>query len=572
MEFNSKLWWNKKNIASINDFTVRVNEYIPGFNKEMSSICISSLLDAYMTLDTFLINSDENDTDISEYENSLNDHIDYIKNNINNPEFKELFKQAILLNFKDENLDIDIFIKLSELLLKCDIEINNTFNDKILNELYNLHLNRLTNLLISEKSEILIKAIMSDKFEAIVNETVKTIPIIKLDIFIIQLIKLCKEYFNEHNDIIINNIIIDNIIKTNQLYKLNIDLEQLDDFQALKYFSFPVDDRINLFEKFINNIIKKNGKKILGKKTYWGKIPLDIETRLRSILKISENDRILIASDYTALSSWQEFFLITIKGIYIIKNKNVYLNWEKIINEYELNFYFADDHCLYIQNIGYKQNKKELNSIESPYIENQVLANIFYGACLYLTGQKMKVATDSFKPIDGAIFDIPKLKNYEDTPENNENTVLPENKTEELPDEKIIEEVKKPESKEDRYKYLRTDDRINIAKKYKDRKGFFRHILPSSWLLTLFFYLLISLVIMLLAESYIPKTNDIINTIVPIFTVLIIPLTLLIFGINKRIKYIKEKKKWKECTDSGKKDINDVYKEYKELENEFNVQ
>jgi hypothetical protein len=49
----------------------------------------------------------------------------------------------------------------------------------------------------------------------------------------------------------------------------------------------------------------------------------------------------------------------------------------------------------------------------------------------------------------------------------------------------------------------------------------------------------------------------------------IIPIVSLVFGIKKRVKYIKEKKKWKECTDSGKREINDVFKEFQEMESEY---
>ena len=123
---------------------------------------------------------------------------------------------------------------------------------------------------------------------------------------------------------------------------------------------------------------------------------------------------------------------------------------------------------------------------------------------------------------------------------------------------------------EERYYYLREDDRIYTAKKFKERKGFFRRVLPASWFLTLIFYGVIAFIVffisMLLADQF---GNDIAKVIIGIVSLVIFPITLLVFGIKNRIKYLKEKKKWKECTDSGKRPLEFVFKEFQEMKNEY---
>jgi hypothetical protein len=66
-----------------------------------------------------------------------------------------------------------------------------------------------------------------------------------------------------------------------------------------------------------------------------------------------------------------------------------------------------------------------------------------------------------------------------------------------------------------------------------------------------------------------PSEDDSLYAITGFLTMAVIPITLLVIGIKKRVKYIKEKKRWKECTDSGKREIDDVFKEFQEMENEY---
>ena len=122
---------------------------------------------------------------------------------------------------------------------------------------------------------------------------------------------------------------------------------------------------------------------------------------------------------------------------------------------------------------------------------------------------------------------------------------------------------------EERYYYLREDDRIYTAMKFKERKGFFRRILPASWFLTFIFYGVVAFIVLVPAAIVIPNDYSVAAGIVFFF---IVPITLWVIGFKKRIKYIKEKKKWKECTNSGERPLELVFKEFQEMENEYRKQ
>jgi hypothetical protein len=126
------------------------------------------------------------------------------------------------------------------------------------------------------------------------------------------------------------------------------------------------------------------------------------------------------------------------------------------------------------------------------------------------------------------------------------------------------------EETEDRYNYLREDDRIYRALKFKDKKGFFKHILPSSWIVTVGFYGLLDLLILVITVLFFEQTNSqLLIIILSNLTLIVIPIISLIIGIRNRIKYMKEKKIWKECTNNGKRKTKEVYKEYQDMENEY---
>jgi hypothetical protein len=155
---------------------------------------------------------------------------------------------------------------------------------------------------------------------------------------------------------------------------------------------------------------------------------------------------------------------------------------------------------------------------------------------------------------------------------------VPQKQTEinEEPQAESTQAIKQPETNiltegksEERFYYLREDDRIYTALKFTERKGFFRKTLPSSWILTIGFYALIAFIVLITAIMVTPSDNDTALVIVSMITMLIIPVVSLVIGITKRVKYINEKKKWKECTDSGKRVFSLVLKEFHEMEVEY---
>jgi hypothetical protein len=121
---------------------------------------------------------------------------------------------------------------------------------------------------------------------------------------------------------------------------------------------------------------------------------------------------------------------------------------------------------------------------------------------------------------------------------------------------------------EKQYKHLMEDNRIYRALKFKARKGFFNRLIPSSWIATILYYGGIAALILLAAAIVTPSKQPI-TAIVAVLSVIISPICLLIIGIVNRVRYIKEKANWKECTDGGDKDINDVYEDYKQAENTY---
>jgi hypothetical protein len=137
--------------------------------------------------------------------------------------------------------------------------------------------------------------------------------------------------------------------------------------------------------------------------------------------------------------------------------------------------------------------------------------------------------------------------------------------------DKVDIPAEKPmEKPEDRYNFLREDDRIYRGLKFKAKKGFFKHILPSSWIVTIVFYGLLALLILIVVGAFVSQTNSqLLIIIVSNLTLIVIPISLLIIGIKNRVKYMKEKKIWKECTDNGKQKIEDVYVEFEKLEKDF---
>jgi hypothetical protein len=183
--------------------------------------------------------------------------------------------------------------------------------------------------------------------------------------------------------------------------------------------------------------------------------------------------------------------------------------------------------------------------------------------------QLIKVLHNKF--VSDAEFDIPKLDNYSVSTVNTGIEEQAQQQNSIVIQEPLQEKVSQTEDNpEERYNYLSEDDRIYRALKFKEKKGFFKHILPSSWIVTVFFYGLLSLLILVITSLFTAQTNSqLLIIILSNLTIIVIPVILLIIGIKNRVKYMKEKKTWKECTDNGKKEIKEVYKEYQDIEKEY---
>jgi hypothetical protein len=124
-------------------------------------------------------------------------------------------------------------------------------------------------------------------------------------------------------------------------------------------------------------------------------------------------------------------------------------------------------------------------------------------------------------------------------------------------------------NQEDRFNFLRENDRIYKALNFKKKKGFFKRILPSSWILTIGFYGLVAFIFMMIATLVIPEENEIATMIASLIFIFVNPILLLVIGIKNRVKYIKDKKPWKECTNNGKQKIENVYAEFEKLRKDF---
>jgi hypothetical protein len=554
-------------IANITNFTIKMNEYFPSFYNEMKKLILQIILDGYI-----MLNMDKEKS--NEFTIIFNNTYNYLKSNIENNEFYNYLIKTLKHRFNDKNITLKEYSILYNLLVKANIdnlirkdtELLNTMNNRI-----EIFLRRY----INKNIENILNAIKTGDFDYI-EKKLKKFPSINTITFIKIIIEILSISFIENPDKTIDIVILNNLEKLSQILSNNIDLNKDERFQYLNYISTPIENRETLFWKFISNIISKNGQKIFGKNVQWYNIKQKDEDKIRKQLKIDNDDKILFSFDDSIFHSWDECFVFTTRGIFIKESCiEEYYSWGKLANECQLGV-LCNNVTVSIKNIGYEENEKFISLIYQNWVNlgSIVLTNIIIGACLCFSGKIMKV-TFNFRPIDGAIFDLEELSKIENIFKKNQSEISTEimnneiSKEKEIPKE--IEIIEKIDKSEERFHYLREDDRIYIAKKFKERKGFFKHILPSSWIMTLFFYLFISFFIYcsttLILQS-IAINESIINISIGI-TVFVIPIILLNIGIKKRNKYRGEKMKWKECTDSGKRDINIVFKEFQEMENEY---
>jgi hypothetical protein len=548
-------------ISVISGFAKEMNDYVPSFSREMDSIVLESMINVYVN------------QRIEDSEFNGEEIVEQLKDKSGDETFENDFLMALAWFFLNDGNDLREIDALKELLTKINKDIKQLHDDNLL-QAYEIRMSSLAAKYFSQKADIFMQALSSGEMGKIVDEIQKT-PAIEPSTILIMFIKMCYLAIAADENKTFEPKLIDNIEKLKEALNIQIDLNDLETFRMVKRRALPLEQKVKQFWSFLIGIIRENGAEIMGKHAYWGKIPPETVSNMRNYLAIPATEYFLVAFDDTVFNSGKSGLVITAGGIYANLNGQKHLTWGEItapgnkLTTYDDSFYIE---------FKEKVHGSIIFGIEfgglAANIDFSVLSNILAGACLIFSGCKLEIM--NFVPIKGAEFDIHKLEEME---ADNTGSSLTQNEPEPPKANETKEPITadqnepmptaKPVKSEERFNYLREDDRIYIARKFKERKGFFRHILPASWILTIGFYGLVALLIMMAAYIAIPQNSETSRLIVALITVLVIPIALWVFGIKKRVKYIKEKKKWKECTDSGKRDIKDVYKEFQEMENEY---
>jgi hypothetical protein len=299
-------------------------------------------------------------------------------------------------------------------------------------------------------------------------------------------------------------------------------------------------DRTKVFRDFIQAFIEVNGEQTFGKRVHWKNIPEKIAINASNRLKIPDGESMMMILDASLFGSGKEGMAITDWGIRYNDGVDSWvLNWDDLHEKYSLVTNKMDgalgikgDALLLKAKSGDDFTVDKTINLSMVSISYDILAKILKKACCIFKGSIKK--------------------------ETNSNVIA-----EEVQGQNINEPKNGIAEKSDNiFDYLRENDRIYVAKKFSERKGFFKRILPSSWILTIVFYLLSAFIIIIIASFTIPSGNE--DLIIGLLT-FIIPVISLVIGIKKKIKYMGEKKKWKECTESGKKDFNQVFKQFQEM-------
>jgi hypothetical protein len=548
---------NREMVAAFSDFAKEMDEYVPSFSEEFDYFILKTLINLYVT----------QKKDNVEYTGE--EIIEYLKEKSGDETFEDDFSTALAEFFLDKENDLREIETLKELLSKINRDIKQIPDDNF-SQAYEIRMSSLAAKYFSQKVEIFLQALSSGEMGKIVEE-IQKYPVIEPSAILTMFIKMCYLAIAADENKTFEPKLIDNIEKLKEALNIQMDLNDLETFRMVKRRALPVEQKVKQFWSFLDGIIRENDENSLGGRVCWGTIPPNIIKKLFKGLDRDpeEEDKPIMVIDNTLLHTWKSGYFITTKGI---RGYLWGVNWGNLAANGRIEITVSDH--INIDHNGKGEKTVNLEQMFFPGINISVLANIIYGACLIFSGNKCE--TSHFTPVEGAEFDISKLEEKEtsrtgDSDIQNEPETPKANETKEsiaaIQSESMP--AAKPVKSEERFNYLLEDDRIYIARKFKERKGFFRHILPASWILTIGFYGLVALIIMMAAYIAIPQNSETSRLIVALITVLVIPIALWVFGIKKRVKYIKEKKKWKECTDSGKRDIKDVYKEFQEMENEY---
>jgi hypothetical protein len=491
------------------DFFKKINECINNFySDEFATELVLILINLY----------------IQEEQNVKECIFSILKEKITDDDFEVLFDNAIEDKIADKNVSSDYIKQLLILIKRLDYDIAKYERDDEFKKEYDTKKMIIALEYVKQNESQIISELEKSQFDTILKDATND-PALDNDKILASIIYVINEKIQNSKNISYTPNLLINIEKLKAELKLGRDLNTLPNFVSLKSRLTPVENKMQLFNCFIQGIIDAHSPNILGKRVYWGKIPHEKETMLRENIGGKENEKLFFAIDDTISQSGKIGVVFTTNGLYgrVKDRPRFFLPWNDLVDKHKISLY---DSSFFIDSIG--EERKFIVEIKFSGISSHLMANLIAGAGNVFTNKIIKI--NDFSPIDGAEFDILKLEKKSSDDQKAE-----------------------PKQKEDNYNFLKENDRIFKAVKFKERKGFFKHILPSSWFVTILFYGFLYIIGLIFNEI--------------IASILFLPL--LVFGIIKRIKYIKEKKCWKDCTNKGEKDIKDVFKEFQEMQNNY---
>jgi len=557
--FNSPLF----NIEMVNSFDkifIQLSQYIDGLYDSL----VYSMIDMMISI--------HKDSSFEKKQDSVNAIEGVLKEKLNDDVFGETFETFIKDQINDEEIETGTIKHLLLLADKLNIDISEYEDDEEISKRYEKILSEIAYKYSEENIPEIIKEFENGKIDTVIRDVAND-PTLEPDNVLTSVIYIINEKAKKSKDIMYSPRILDSINLLKTELKVERNLEELVSYNKLKVNLTSVEMKIKLFNCFMQGI-NANNPYLLQNGFYWGdkQVPPQIINNFKEY-GLTGSEKIFFAFDSSFLQSGKCGILFTTKGLFI-KRKEVYrainLSWDDFVNKYKMDDY---EICFWIHKIsdkdpysGYHESAKFGKNF------SHLLVNIIAGAGIIFAGKIVKIS--EFNPIAGAIFDISELEKklssdiqIGSNEEKSEETNNKKSFTGESGADKIVTSTRE---REDYYNFLKEDDRIYKAVKFKEKKGFFRRVLPSSWIVTILFYGFLSICGMIFT-SYLASVLDtgVIETISIILGFLALPIFLLIFGIRRRIKYIREKKWWKDCTKNGKKDIQEVFKEFQEMQDKY---
>jgi hypothetical protein len=531
---------NKKTLSVIYDFAAEMDRYVPSFYDEIASELIESMIISYIS------------QKVEDNSFSGQDIIGQLLEKSSDESFDDVLVSVITNIFMDEDNGMDQIAALKGLMGKINKEFSRYFYSSEFAGTYEHKMNNIAISFLHTNIETVIQPVLFSSGIDSAITIIKNVPLIEPERMLNLIISIVLIYARNHK-LEAGNEIFDNLDRVKTALNITSDLNENEKYRALRLFFMPIEQKVSLFQKFFQGIIHENGIEIFGKNSNWGNIPQARKNKIKENFPIANDEEILFFFDNTLTGSGKKGVVLTQKKLIFIDDfHSESIEWSDLVNNRHITYY--DSEFFIEMNEDGKKGITSFTSVRS--ISMQALMSLITGVCSIFAGEKPVIK--NFTPIEGAEFDVSKLEKTESI---NSGSSFVENKEPVLAATVI--------KSEERFNYLRADDRIYTALKFKERKGFFRHILPASWILTIGFYGLAAFVLLMIAALVIPSESDTAKVILGLIFLLVVPIALLVFGIKNRVKYIKEKKNWKDCTDSGKRDIKEVFKEFQEMEKEY---